>query len=99
MLWGIMKFPIKLEEISNIKNKILYFYSSNLEYHDKIIKMISKLDNKEKFYAINIDSDKDLIKRFNFKSTPTFIIFKNNKQIKIEGIMPFKNFKKFFTIA
>jgi len=96
-----VKYLIDIQDLPKLKNKILYFYSSNLEYHEKYKQMISLLEEKDKnlnFFAINIASDVDLIKRFSLVGSPSFIIYKNNKLTnKFNGLISYKSFIKKIT--
>jgi len=86
----------------NSKNKIqpLYFYSSWMPYHKKMLIMIDKIEQKYKsinFLSIDVDGFKGLCKRFNIESIPTIIIMDNGKEIKrIEGLVMTSAFKSVF---
>lgn len=85
----------------NDDNIALYFYASWMVFHNKIIIMINKIEEKykdKKFYAIDIDHFTGLIKRFDIKSIPTFLIKKPDKELKkIEGLLTTAKFMHIFT--
>jgi thioredoxin 1 len=86
----------------NSKDKIhpLYFYSSWMPYHKKMLIMIDKIEQKYKdinFKAIDVDHFKNLCKRFNIDSIPTIVILDNGKEIKrIEGLVMTSAFRSVF---
>lgn len=78
----------------------IYFYSRALPLnHKKILIMIDKVIKKYKipFYAVDIDSFKTLVKRFDLESVPTVIGFVNKKEKdRIVGVWLTKPFDKMF---
>lgn len=85
-----------------IKSKIisLYFYASWMPYHNKMISMIQKIEEKYKdiiFFAIDVDYFKGLCKRFNVASIPEVLILVDGKEIKkINGLVLTSAFKSAF---
>lgn len=70
-----------------LKEKIqcLYFYTSWMQCHGKMITMLSKMEKKYpdiEFFGIDLDFFKTFIKRFDVNSVPTVILFKNGKEKK-----------------
>lgn len=88
------------ELIFNSKIQALYFYSSWMPYHNKMMIMINKIKEKHKdiiFFAIDVDHFKGLCRRFNIESIPTVIIFKNNEELKrINGLIMTSAFRSIF---
>jgi thioredoxin 1 len=96
-----MLFITHENELNNkAKIQSLYFYSSWIPYHKKMLIMIDKIEQKYKdinFIAIDVDSFKGLCKRFNIESIPTVIIIDNGKEIKrIEGLVMTSAFRSVF---
>lgn len=83
---------ISIVNESNInisENQILYFYSSWMPFHKKMMSMISSMEEtyKIKFVGIDVDFFKNLCKRFDVKSVPMLIFFKNGEEKKrISGV-------------
>ena len=72
-----------------------------MNYHQKFKKMLTgiELESKINCFAINVKSDATLLKRFNFKSVPCVIYYKNNKEFKrCEGMISFSDLKKLFKL-
>jgi thioredoxin 1 len=96
-----MYFITNEEELFN-KNKIqsLYFYSSWMPYHKKMLIMINKIEQKYKninFLAIDVDHFNNLCIRFDVKSIPTVIIINNGEEIKrIDGLVMTSAFRSIF---
>lgn len=84
------------------KDKIvcLYFYSSWMPYHKKMLIMIDKIEKKYKnivFFAIDVDFFKNLCIRFSIKSIPNVLIFDDGKEIKrVDGLVMTSAFKSIF---
>ncbi len=96
-----MRYLININQLPNLQNKILYFYSRSLAYHDKYQNMILKIESEYdlKFFAINIVSDPSLIKRFKLKSTPSFVVYRDGKEVEnFYGLLSLKDFKKKLSI-
>lgn len=78
----------------------MYFYSSWMPFHKKMITMISKIEDKYKdiiFYAIDTDHFKKICKRFEIDSIPTVLIKKDGVDIKkINGLPLTSAFKSAF---
>ena len=78
----------------------LYFYSSWMPFHKKMLIMISKIEDKYKdiqFYAIDTDHFKSLCKRFDINEIPTVTVWSRNKEIKkIVGLTMTSAFKSAF---
>lgn len=87
-----MKF-LTLEEELDIKsnNNVLYFYSTWLPFHKKMLIMLSKAESKYKhvnFTAIDVDSFKSICKRFDITNIPTVILLKNKDEVaRIVGMV------------
>lgn len=96
-----MKNCISIEEVQNINQKIIYFYTPEMLYHDKFIKMMELIekDFKIKCFSLNARGDDTLLKRFDFMSVPCLILFKDGKKYKkIEGMISYKDLKKYFKL-
>lgn len=80
--------------------QVLYFYASWMPYHNKMLVMIDKMQEKYKninFIAIDVDYFKGLCKRFSIESIPTVLVLKNGAEIKrINGIVLTSAFKSAF---
>lgn len=91
------------EESELIINNIvaLYFYASWMPYHNKMLTMLDKMENKHKnisFYSIDVDYFKNLCKRFNVTSIPEIIILIDGKEIKrINGLVLTSALSKVFS--
>lgn len=94
MLFVTSESEIKLED----SFQGLYFYASWMPYHKKMLVMIDKMEDKFKnikFMAIDIDSFKNQVIRFNIDSIPTVIILDNGKEVKrINGLVLTSAFKR-----
>jgi thiol-disulfide isomerase/thioredoxin len=82
------------------KFQVLYFYSAHMPFHQKMMIMLDKIENKYPdiaFFAIDTDYFQGLIKRFNIVVLPTVIMFNKNKEVKRLGeILPTSEFVSFF---
>lgn len=78
----------------------LYFYSSWMPFHKKMMVMISKIEEKYKdieFYAIDTDYFKGLCNRFEVHQIPTVIIKNKEKELnRVIGLPLTSAFKKVF---
>lgn len=96
-----LKFILKHEDISDLKDCVLYFYAPWMTYHKKMIKILNSLSEKYKdlnFYAIDCDSFKSLAKAHGVEEIPTIIIYDSNKKIKkIVGLIMSSALKNVFT--
>jgi thioredoxin 1 len=96
-----MYFISNENELAN-KNKMqsLYFYSSWMPFHKKMLIMIDKIEQKYKdlyFLAIDVDNFKGLCRRFNIESIPTVLIIKEGEEIKrINGLVATSAFRSVF---
>jgi thiol-disulfide isomerase/thioredoxin len=73
------------ELIWNRKFQVLYFYSAHIAFHQKMLIMLDKVEQKYRahaFFAIDIDYFNGLGKRFAIESLPTVIVFKDSKEVK-----------------
>lgn len=87
-----MLFITQEQELSSsVKIQSLYFYASWMPYHNKMMIMISKMEEKYKdvsFLAIDVDHFKGLCRRFNIDSIPTILIISNGEEAKrINGLV------------
>lgn len=84
----------------NTKITALYFYSSWMPFHKKMMIMISKIEEKYKdvlFYAVDTDHFKGLCKRFDVKEIPTVIVKNSDKELgRVVGLILTSAFKSFF---
>lgn len=82
----------------NSKITSIYFYSSWMPFHKKMLIMIDKIlvkHTKIKFFAVDVDHFKGLCSRFNIVSIPTVIIMVDDIECKrIEGLVMTSAFKK-----
>ena len=65
--------------------EIYYFTADWCSPCKKVKPIVEELNNESfnvKFKIINIDSDLQIAKNFGVSSIPTFILLKNNKEIK-----------------
>jgi thiol-disulfide isomerase/thioredoxin len=96
-----MFFLTKESELQ-ITNKVtsLYFYSSWMPFHKRMLTMIGKIEEKHKdiaFFAIDVDYFKGLCKRFNVTSIPEVLILVNGEEAKrINGLVLTSAFKSAF---
>ena len=78
----------------------LYFYSSWMPFHKKMLTMLKTIEAKYKdieYIAIDVDFFKKLCIRFDVKSIPTIIILHNGKELKrVNGIILTQPLKKIF---
>lgn len=86
-----MLFITDEEELKlNNKKQALYFYSSWMPLHKKMLTMLEKIEEQHKdmqFFAIDVDFFKNFIKRFDLKFLPTILVFDNGRKIKrIKGM-------------
>lgn len=69
----------------------LYFYAPWMPFHKKMVVMLAKMEEKHKnieFLAIDVDSFKTFIKRFDLISIPTILLMDNGKEKKrITGLV------------
>lgn len=79
---------------------VLYFYTNWMPFHKKMLVMIDKIQSKYsdiKFIAIDADYFKSLCLRFEIKSVPTVVIFKDQKEYnRIIGLPLTSAFKSVF---
>lgn len=84
----------------NGENQVLYFYSSWMPYHKKMLIMLNKMEEKYKniiFYAVDVDSFKGICVRFGVTSIPEVLLLKKGKKNKsINGIVLTSAFRKSF---
>lgn len=96
-----MQFITQEQDLS-FKNKVqcLYFYSSWMPFHKKMMIMIGKMQDKYKeidFFAIDTDHFKGLCKRFNIESIPTVLIMLDGSEAKrINGLVLTSAFRAAF---
>lgn len=85
-----MEFITDEKNISPKGDIVYYFYANWMPYHKKMVDILNKMKeehNYVKFEAIDVDSFKNTIKRFNIASLPTIVIFKNDREVRrIVGI-------------
>ena len=80
----------------------LYFYADWLQFHKKMMIMISKVEESNpniNFFAIDIESFKNYCTRFKVTSIPTVLILGDGgKEVdRIVGLTMTKAFKKVFS--
>ena len=96
-----MDFLTKEEDIrwsSGINS--LYFYSTTMPFHKKMIKMVSQVENKFKLSFLAIDTDYFITThiRFNLDSVPVIIIYQHSKEIyRINGMVDTQNFIEIYS--
>ena len=96
-----MLFITRQEELQiDLPLQALYFYAPWMPYHNKMITMIGKIEEKYKdvsFFAIDVGEFESQCKRFSVDSIPTVIILKGGKEVKrINGMVLTKPFKTAF---
>lgn len=71
-----------------IENTIIYFYANWMPQHLRMMNVIKNLDEKDyQVLVVDVDSYKDFTKANNITNVPTFLFFKDKKQVsKIEGM-------------
>lgn len=75
----------------------LYFYSSQMPFHQKFITMINQAEGKIPFFAIDVGQFSTQCKRFAVDSVPTIVILKGGKEIKrLTGLIRTAFFKSVF---
>jgi hypothetical protein len=94
-----MKFVTNINNLfASSKNIVLYFYVEGMNYHKKFVTMINSCEKDNDsiiFHAINIDLEKNMHLRFNFKSVPCLIFYSNDIEVyKHEGMLSADNLKK-----
>lgn len=97
-----MKFITNEKEfLINEKYNILYFYSTWMPGHKKMILMLSKMEEKYKninFFGIDVEFFKTLCRKFKIESVPTILLLKDNIEFKrINGLVLTSALKNFFT--
>jgi thioredoxin-like negative regulator of GroEL len=77
---------------------VMYFYTSWMPYHKKMLVMLDKMEEKYKmkFFGINADNFKPICKRFNIDSVPTVLIFDKKELKRINGLVLTSAFRKAF---
>src|SRR5258708_26488393 len=73
------------ELIWNRKFQILYFYSTWIPFHQKMLFMLDKIQQKFPtiaFFAIDADYFEGLVKRFVVESIPTVVTFHDSKKLQ-----------------
>lgn len=96
-----MQFLAQEEDLSiNSNFTAIYFYTTWMPFHQKMMVMISKIEEKYKnlkFFAIDADAFNTTCKRFNVNSVPTVIVFVDGKEKKrVEGLVMTSAFKHAF---
>lgn len=96
-----MKFITHESEVSLNKGFVaVYFYTDQFLFHQKYQIMINKVEHEFKeiiFYAIDLDSFKNAISRYNLTALPTLLIFNNGKMVKkISNLISTQNFIDIF---
>lgn len=95
-----MIFITEESEIQYNKITCLYFYSSWMPFHKKMMVMISKIEekyNNVQFYAIDTDHFKNFCQRLEVKEIPTVIVKNNDKELtRIIGLVLTSAFKSIF---
>ena len=69
-----------LKYIQNIKFSVLYFTASWCGPCKKVYPNLCKINNevnKIEIFKVDIDKNEEISNKFNIKSVPTFILFKN----------------------
>ena len=70
--------------------QFLYFYTSWMPFHKKMVTMISKIENKHNvvFSAIDADNFNSLCKRFDVETVPIILALKDGYEMKrINGLV------------
>jgi thiol-disulfide isomerase/thioredoxin len=91
MLFVTQENEIKLKDIQS-----LYFYNSNMPLHNKMMYVISQIQEKYKnigYLAIDVDYFHSQCIRFSITSVPALLILQDGKEIKrIEGSVKAQDF-------
>lgn len=81
--------------------QVLYFYSAEIPFNQKICLMLNKIESiyhNLDFFAIDVRYFNGLLKRFNIVSLPTIVILEKSKEIKkITNILKTKDFMDIFS--
>jgi len=95
-----MQFITQEDELHmDLPLQALYFYTSYIPFHKKMLIMIDKIEKKYNipFIAIDTDQFKNQCKRFSVVSLPTIIVFSGGTEIqRIDGIITKKLFNNIF---
>lgn len=72
----------------SINNTLIYFYANWMPFHHRMMNVIKKLDESEcTILVVDVDSFKEFTKANNITNVPTFVFYKNKKEVKkIEGM-------------
>lgn len=85
---------------NNYQNVVLYFYTTWMPFHKKMVLMLDKLEDKYDkltFIAIDVDYFKKFKNRFDIKNVPTILLFKRgNEEKRIIGAVMQKALKSAF---
>lgn len=84
-----MIFAIEESEISLPSSiQVLYFYTTWMPFHNKMLHVLSQLEDQYKIEILAIDIGHFINQciRFSINSVPTLLILKNGKEInRVEG--------------
>lgn len=78
-----MIFITQEEEIKIDDWQVIYFYSSWMPFHKKVMFMLDRIENKYpilSILAIDVDLFKNQCKRFKIDVVPTILILKDGKE-------------------
>jgi thioredoxin-like negative regulator of GroEL len=96
-----MQFITQEEELQiDLPLQALYFYASWMPYHNKLITMIGKIEEKYKdisFFAVDVDAFPNQCKRFSVNSVPEVLVLKGGKEVRrISGLVLTSAFRSAF---
>ncbi len=95
-----MIFITREDEIQLSNWQSIYFYSSWMPFHQKMMLMLSLVEKKHPnitFFAIDVDDFRNQCKRFNIETVPTITIMQEGKEVKrITGMVTTKVFTDIF---
>ena len=79
---------------------VLYFYSTWMNFQNKLLKLISSYEETYPHTILGIDVDlhKDICRFYSVKCVPTFVVIKDDRVVdRFSGYILMKPFKKFFS--
>ena len=95
-----MIYIVNKSEIVKNGDFTIFFYATWMPFLSKMKVMIEKIENEHpshKFYAVDVDQFKDLIKEYRVSCVPTFTIYNNGRKLdQAEGLILTKAFRTIY---